>query len=56
MKESKMKREEREEVVELVEVFNKKLREFNKKFMNDEGDEIDENFFYVGCDFVLYRG
>ena len=46
-KEVKMKREE---VVELVEDCNKKLRELNKLFMNDflddEGDEIVENFFY----------
>jgi len=46
-KEVKMKREE---VVELVEDCNKKLRELNKLFMNDflddEGDKIVENFFY----------
>jgi len=52
-KESKMKREE---VVKLVEDCNKKLRELNKLFMNDflddEGDEIVENFFYEVKDLV----
>jgi len=52
-KESKMKREE---VVKLVEDCNKKLRELNKLFMNDflddEGDEIVENFFYEVKDMV----
>jgi hypothetical protein len=53
MKESKMKREE---VVKLVEDCNKKLRELNKLFMNDflddEGDEIVENFLYEVKDIV----
>ena len=53
MKESKMKREE---VVKLVEDCNKKLRELNELFMNDflddEGDEIVENFLYGVKDIV----
>ena len=57
MKESKMKREE---VVELVEDCNKKLRELNKLFMNDflddEGDEIVENFFYEVKELVEFEG
>mgnify|MGYP000482333226 CR=1 FL=1 len=52
-KESKMKREE---VVKLVEDCNKKLRELHKLYMNDflddEGDEIVENFFYEVRDLV----
>jgi hypothetical protein len=52
-KESKMKREE---VVKLVEDCNKKLRELRKLYMNDflddEGDEIVENFFYEVRDLV----
>jgi len=52
-KEVKMKREE---VVKLVEDCNKKLRELNVLFMNDflddEGDEIVENFFYEVKDLV----
>ena len=52
-KESKMKREE---VVRLVEDCNKKLRELRKLYMNDllddEGDEIVENFFYEVRDLV----
>ena len=56
-KESKMKREE---VVKLVEDCNKKLRELNKLFMNDflddEGDEIVENFFYEVKDMVEWEG
>ena len=57
MKEVKMKREE---VVELVEDCNKKLRELNKLFMNDflddEGDEIVENFFYEVKELVGQEG
>jgi hypothetical protein len=56
-KESNMKREE---VVKLVEDCNKKLRELNKLFMNDflddEGDEIVENFFYEVKDMVEWEG
>ena len=56
-KEVKMKREE---VVELVEDCNKKLRELNKLFMNDflddEGDEIVENFFYEVKELVGQEG
>ena len=57
IKEVKMKREE---VVELVEDCNKKLRELNKLFMNDflddEGDEIVENFFYEVKELVGQEG
>ena len=46
----------REEVVKLVEDCNKKLRELHKLYMNDflddEGDEIVENFFYEVRDLV----
>ena len=45
-----MKEIKKEVVIELVEEVNKKLRELDRMFMNDEfeveGDEIVENFYY----------
>ena len=55
-----MEKLKKEEVVELVEECNKRLRELNRLFMNDflddEGDEVVENFLYEVKELVEWEG